>query len=242
MDFKQMYEEQLAKSGAGYDEQIAGYRQAQADEQASLEAQRAASQKELEDNRFTALQNAYGTRRMAEKNLPQFLASQGITGGLTETTASGLYSDWQNAQNAANTSHNKAITELKNSHMGTLASLKTKWAQTIGEAEQNKRNDAFARAQFAYQAYLAEEEKKKQEAAAAASRSSSSGGGSSSGGSSNAGKYYLNATGKYYNTQAEAAAALKAHTALQNGINAVQSVVNTVAGNKNPTRSPNRNF
>lgn len=182
MNFEDFYKEQLAKSGNGYDDQINGYKASQAAEEQALEARRAASAKKLEDQKFQAQQDAYVARRMAEKNMPQLLAAQGISGGMTETTAGNIYADYLNSQNKANSAFTSANAELGTNYNTNLASLKTKWSQAIGEAQQNKRNDAFAKAQWAYQAYQAEEERKRQEAekaaaAAASSRSYSSGGG-----------------------------------------------------------------
>lgn len=173
MDFQQFYEDELEKSTGGYDDQIAGYKAAQTAEEQALQATKEAQEKKLADERYKAQQDAYVTRRMAEKNLPQILAAQGISGGLTETTASNVYNDYLNAQNKANAAYNTANTDVGNTYSTNLAALKTKWAQAIGEAEQNKRNDAFARAQWAYQAWQAEEERKRQ----AAARSSGRGGG-----------------------------------------------------------------
>ncbi len=173
MSFEDFFNEQMTKSGNGYDDQIAGYRAAQAEEEKARGALRDTQIKKLEDQQYQAKQDAYVAKRMAERDLPQLMAAQGITGGLTETTASNIYNDWLKAQNKANSAFASASTEVGNAYNTDLASMKTKWAQTIGEAEQNKRNDAFAKAQWAYQAWQAEEERKRQEAekAAAAARS-----------------------------------------------------------------------
>lgn len=163
MNFEDFFQKQMTESGNGYDDQIAGYKASQTAEEQALEAQRATQAKKLEDERYKAQQDAYVARRMSEKNLPQLLAAQGISGGMTETTASNIYNDYLNAQNKANSAFSTANTEAGNNYTTNLASLKTKWAQAIGEAEQQKRTDAFAKAQWAYQAWQAEEERKRQE-------------------------------------------------------------------------------
>ncbi|MEG0595119.1 MAG: hypothetical protein RR514_07860 [Christensenella sp.] len=160
---QQLFNENFARSDTGYDKQISEYEQSRAAEQAALDQQKAAQVKALEDNQLKAKQDAYYTKRMAEKNLPQQLAAQGITGGMTETTLSNLYNNMLGAQNTANSAFQSANTEVGNNYATNAASLKTKWAQAISEAQQNKRNDSWAKAQWAYQAKLAEEERLRQE-------------------------------------------------------------------------------
>lgn len=181
IDFQKMFEDELAKSSAGYDEQIKGYEASQAAEQKALDDLKAASIKKLEDSTYQAKRDAYSARRSAERELPQILAAQGITGGLTETTASGIYNDFLKAQNKANTTYTQSLADVENDYSKNVADLKTKWASLIGEAQQNKRNDAFAKAQWAYQAALAEEERRKQEEAQRAAAASRRGGGGGSG-------------------------------------------------------------
>ncbi|BDF57926.1 hypothetical protein CE91St36_07430 [Christensenellaceae bacterium] len=163
IDFQKMFEDELVKSSAGYDEQIKGYENAQAEEQKALEAQRDNQEKKLQATRQSSQQDAYVSKRMAEKNMPQLLAAQGITGGMAETTASNVFNNYLKAKTAADSTYSTANSDLMSNYMTNSASLKTKYNQLLGEARQKQRDDAFTRAQFAYQVALAEEERRKQE-------------------------------------------------------------------------------
>ncbi|MEG0703300.1 MAG: hypothetical protein RR449_06990 [Christensenella sp.] len=254
---QQLFNENFARSDTGYDKQISEYEQSRAAEQAALDQQKAAQVKALEDNQLKAKQDAYYTKRMAEKNLPQQLAAQGITGGMTETTLSNLYNNMLGAQNTANSAFQSANTEVGNNYATNAASLKTKWAQAISEAQQNKRNDSWAKAQWAYQAKLAEEERLRQEEerqrqeeerlrqeVASAARSYGGGGGTpktDTEPSTAVSGYYYNGT--YYNTQAEALAAQNHELNKYSEYNkrAAQSKKDKASG-KDPYAWQNRSF
>lgn len=174
IDFRKMFEDEMANSGSGYDQQIADYRAAQAQGEKDLTTQRDTQIKKLADQQSQTKQDAYVARRLAEKNMTQFLAAQGINGGMAETTASNIYNDQLKAQNKANSAFSAASTEVGNAYSSNLASLKAKWAQAIGDAETKKREDSFQKAQWAYQMAIQEEERQRQEEerAAAAARGS----------------------------------------------------------------------
>ncbi|MEA5002411.1 MAG: peptidoglycan-binding domain-containing protein [Christensenella sp.] len=183
-DFQKMFEEGLAKSGTGYDEQIKGYEQSQAAETAALETQRANQEKKLQAERQGSHQDAYVSKRMAEKNMPQLLAAQGITGGMAETTASNVFNDYLKSKTKADGIYSSANSELQNSFMTNNANLQTKYAQLLSEARQKQRDDAFAKMQWAYQAKNEEEdraEKKKQQEIEAWAKASKGGSGGSAG-------------------------------------------------------------
>lgn len=163
VDFQKMFEDELAKSGGGYEEQIKEYQNSQKAEEQALQAQQALQQVKLQKDKQNSQQDAYVAKRMAEKNMPQMLAAQGLTGGMAETTASNIFNDYLKSNTAAENRYSTANSELQNSYTTNSAALKTKYSQLLSEARQKQRDDAFARAQFAYQAALEEEERRKQE-------------------------------------------------------------------------------
>ena len=58
IDFQKMFEDELAKSSAGYDEQIKGYETSRDAEQKALDDLKAASIKKLEDSTYQAKRDA----------------------------------------------------------------------------------------------------------------------------------------------------------------------------------------
>lgn len=177
-ELENMINEGLAASKGGYDEQIKGYQESQVKEMAALEAQRANQENKLKADRQSSQQDAYVSKRMAEKNMPQLLAAQGITGGMAETTASNVFNDYLKAKTKADSIYSTASNDLQSNFMTNSANLSTKYTQLLNEAQQKKRDDAWTRMQWAYQTAVAEEERKRQEqerAAAAARKSSGRG-------------------------------------------------------------------
>lgn len=64
----------------------------------------------------------YIQKSIAEKNIPKQLASQGITGGLTESTLAGIYSNYQNAYNDNQKNLTNANTQLQVAKQQAIAS------------------------------------------------------------------------------------------------------------------------
>lgn len=184
IDFQKMFEEELAKSGTGYEEQIKEYQNSQKAEEQALQAQQALQQVKLQKDKQNSQQDAYVAKRMAEKNMPQMLAAQGLTGGMAETTASNIFNDYLKSNTAAENRYSTANSEMQNSYMTNSAALKTKYSQLLSEARQKQRDDAFARAQWAHQTSVEEAERKRKEEEAKQAQAAKGGSKGSSGGHS----------------------------------------------------------
>ena len=104
----------LMESSKGFDEQRKQYQDAQAAEQAALgQAEGHCLQKRAQQELERASQEAYIARTMAGKKMPQMLAAQGISGGMTETTASNIFRDYLRSKSAADASYNTAMSDLQ---------------------------------------------------------------------------------------------------------------------------------
>ena len=78
-----IYRDKFNESSKGFDEQRKQYQDAQAAEQAALDKQRDTASKRAQQELERASQEAYIARTMAGKKMPQMLAAQGISGGMT---------------------------------------------------------------------------------------------------------------------------------------------------------------
>lgn len=194
VDWNAIYEQKWNELAGGYGDQEKYLSDAQAKEQGALDTQRAEGIKNLTNTRDQNLQQAYITRRQAERDMPGLLAAQGLKGGATETAVSSILRNYQNTRNAANNRFSQDQSALDTTYATNKAELGSKYANMLAELQQTRRNEAYQQAQFAYQAAQAEEaarlererfEWEKQQAeeaarqAAAASRSSGGGGGGS---------------------------------------------------------------
>lgn len=97
---------------SGYDDVLAAQQAASdaAVQQAvnQLDSQRSGIEQSYDD----LYRQLYMNRRMAEKNLPQQLAAMGITGGLTESTALGLQTDYNEALRQGEIERLAALSDL----------------------------------------------------------------------------------------------------------------------------------
>lgn len=113
-EIRQSYEKQLKEQQAKYNElnNSIAEKNALAVQQgtARLEAQKTNINQKADDN----ARQAYVNMMMSKKALPQQLASQGVTGGATETANLGLSTNYQNNVNAINQNKANAIQEIDN--------------------------------------------------------------------------------------------------------------------------------
>lgn len=103
-----------SQSSRGYyeSEQLRALREAQEEAEAARRAQFEQNSADLRKQTDAAKRNAYVAYMQGQKNLPQTMAAAGYTGGITETTASGLAGDYQ-----------QALTDLENQYASNLAQL-----------------------------------------------------------------------------------------------------------------------
>lgn len=75
-----------------------------------------------------ALQEAYINRMMTQRNLPQTMSAQGLTGGAAESTIAGLYNNYGNARNALERERVEQISALQQAYNNNLAQLEAQRA------------------------------------------------------------------------------------------------------------------
>ena len=114
-----IYRDKFNESSKGFDEQRKQYQDAQAAEQAALDKQRDTASKRAQQELERASQEAYIARTMAGKKMPQMLAAQGISGGMTETTASNIFRDYHGDVRFAKQLYDKQLDTEK--QLGTKA-------------------------------------------------------------------------------------------------------------------------
>lgn len=162
-DWKAIYEEKFNEGSKGYEEQKKQYEDAKAGEQAELQRNRDTAMANAKKDMENASQQAYISRVMAEKNMPQRLAAQGISGGMTETTSANIFRDFLNSKNAANSAYSKASTELENGYLSNSARINSSWAQKMADLDAQRQARALEQAKLAYQIAVDEEERRRRE-------------------------------------------------------------------------------
>lgn len=155
----------------------------------------------LGKSREQAMRSAYISQQKAMRDVPAALASQGIKGGLTESTYGNLLKTYQNARGNATSSYNEQIGKLGQDYQSNLTNLNNSYRTNINNINAAKETDAWGRANDSWSAYLQEEaerraaeqwELEKQERERAASSAGGSGrSGRSSRSSGGGGKYYI---------------------------------------------------
>lgn len=205
----------------------------------------------LGKSREQAMRSAYISQQKAMRDVPTALASQGIKGGLTESTYGNLLKTYQNARGNATSSYNEQVGKLGQEYQNNLTGLNNSYRTNINNINTAKETDAWGRANDRWSAYLQKEaerraqeaeqreqerwELEKQELERRLASSNNSGRGRNDNGGR--GKYYLNQTGQYYDSQEEARRALKSALAKE----AAQRKARTNTSGIEQ-RSPNRNF
>lgn len=87
---------------------------------------------QVNDATGNALQKAYISRMLQDKNLQQSLSAQGLNGGASETTTAGMYNNYNNARNNLETERQRQIANLLNTYQNNTAQLEQQRAS--GEA------------------------------------------------------------------------------------------------------------
>jgi hypothetical protein len=162
VDWKNIYTQYYNKILPDYEKQAEYYRKANQQQIDALQASRDAGVKSLDQSRQQALGNAYINRRLAETRMPAMLGAVNQNGGAAESTLSDIYRTQQNANNATNRQYSTDLNALDLEHMNKKASLGSAYQQQLAELEARKREDAFNRASFAYQAQISDENLKLQ--------------------------------------------------------------------------------
>ncbi|MEA4853233.1 MAG: hypothetical protein VB082_03020 [Christensenella sp.] len=170
-DFDKIWSDQVADELFGAQSDVDATTKAQDAELKSMSDELQSQQGKNARTRDQAMQSAYVARKMTQRNLPQMMAAQGLTGGASETAASKMYNDYHNANNSARTDYSDANTALLNGYNQNVANTKKQYAQMLTNIRENAKARALSVAQAKYQAQMQQEELERQ-AQAAAARSS----------------------------------------------------------------------
>lgn len=140
---------QTAPQSNPLDEYYAQMKSAQRAAEAAQEAQTRAAVEALQGNRRTieqdaeeAAKQAYISRMLTEKRLPQQLAATGSSGGMTDSAVLRMNSDYENSRNDIMNAKNNALADL-NSQIAqveatgdiSLAQQQSEWAQQLAQMQ-----------------------------------------------------------------------------------------------------------
>lgn len=129
----------MSNRQSGYDEQIAALEAAMKAAREQQQASYNAALVDLDNAVASGQQQAYLNSQKAMNALPQAMAAAGYTGGVTETTASDIMGDYQNA--LTDLEKNRALTaaqlqmDLDNGILQSDAAYRQQIADLIGQAQ-----------------------------------------------------------------------------------------------------------
>lgn len=140
---------QTAPQNNPLDEYYAQMKSAQRAAAAAQEAQTRAAVEALQGNRRTieqdaeeAAKQAYISRMLTEKRLPQQLAATGSSGGMTDSAVLRMNSDYENSRNDIMNAKNNALADLNNQIVQveatgdiSLAQQQSEWAQQLAQMQ-----------------------------------------------------------------------------------------------------------
>lgn len=92
------------------------------------------SSKSLNDNAAKALQEAYISRMMSEKNLPIQLSAQGINGGASESAVASLLNNYGNSRNNIETAKNNSLSQLEQAYNSNMANALQSYNDAVSSA------------------------------------------------------------------------------------------------------------
>ena len=95
------------------------------------------SVKELNDSATKALQEAYISKMMSEKNLPNQLSIQGLNGGATESAMASLMNNYGNARNNIATAQQNSLSQLEQAYNSNMANALQKYNDARNSAADN---------------------------------------------------------------------------------------------------------
>lgn len=87
-----------------------------------------------------SLQDVYLNEKLAQRDLPQLMTAQGLSGGASESSIASLKNSAGNSRNAIATTQNTNIAELEASYNNSLADARNTYEAAVAAAEQEKAN------------------------------------------------------------------------------------------------------
>lgn len=106
--------------------------------EALLSGQLANSRNDLEEQRRRALQEAYISRMMNEKNLENILAGYGLSGGATESVLANMRNNYANNRNSVEQNISSLLNELLLNYANNISNARAKYNEGVMNAEQNR--------------------------------------------------------------------------------------------------------
>lgn len=153
-DLQKNLEESLAARQAAYDKSQQLYAKNRDSQLESLLSAYNYGKGQVNQDADRSLQEAYISRMQAQRTLPQMLSAQGITGGLSETTAAGLLNNYGNSRNSIETGRAQNLASLLNTYQTGKAEAEQNYNTLLAQAyDQLQQNIAADRK--AYESSLA---------------------------------------------------------------------------------------
>ena len=90
--------------------------------------------KSWNDNAAKALQEAYISRMMNEKNLPNQLSVNGINGGASESAIASMLNNYGNARNNIETAKNNSLSQLEQAYNSNMANALQSYNDAVSSA------------------------------------------------------------------------------------------------------------
>ena len=113
-----------------------------ADTENLLNGRLANSQQALEDARKRAMQEAYISRMMDQKNLEDYLGAAGLSGGATESVLSGILNNYRNNRNKIEENTQTSLRELLQTYLDNMSNARQAYNSGLLNAENNRMSAA----------------------------------------------------------------------------------------------------
>lgn len=133
-------DEMLARISAAYDN-AANLLKGNYDSQVgTLRSAKKKSTRELNVDSEQALREAYITKMQNQRDLQQRLASQGLNGGMTETTMARLANNYGNSRTSVNNTRNRSLAGINQTYAEQLAAALQAYNQSMANLEMQRLN------------------------------------------------------------------------------------------------------
>jgi hypothetical protein len=113
-----------------------------ADTENLLNGRLANSQQALEDARKRAMQEAYISRMMDQKNLEDYLGAAGLSGGATESVLSSILNNYRNNRNKIEENTQTSLRELLQTYLDNMSNARQAYNSGLLNAENNRMSAA----------------------------------------------------------------------------------------------------
>lgn len=135
------YNSLLATLNANYGDILNALGLNYADSQSLLDSQLNASRDELENARRRALQEAYISRMMQEKNLADQLDAYGLTGGAAESVMANMRNNYANNRNEVEQNTQNNLRELLLKYLGNVTDTRQRYNDSLMKAQSSRLSD-----------------------------------------------------------------------------------------------------